>query len=134
MSRIGIKGCERIENHNDIHHEFSENSDKIDQCISYSHGTMPRDKLIEDLIEGRKTLWKSEDGFIYFIIQIYGESGSRYLNIDLAWGNLKEMKSQIESLYDYAKSLNCRGITAQGRKGWERILQAKNLNSVYKPL
>ena len=69
---------------------------------------------------GHAQLWPIGDSVV--VTQVRDREGGRDLHVWLAAGNLDTIRRWVPALDELAREWKCDRITADGRKGWARIL------------
>lgn len=101
----------------------------IEDALKYSADTHDIYDILDEVAYNRMQLWPGKESAIITEIMVYPKK--KMLHVSLAGGNLKELSQMAPSIIEFAKFIECDGITIAGRRGWERTF-VRDLN--FKPL
>lgn len=102
----------------------------IEDALEYSLGTHNVQDLLDDVATNELQLWSSDKAVIITQILVYPRK--KLLHAPIVAGNLEGVAEMTPSVIEFAKFIECQGITTAGRKGWERtFLREYNFKPAY---
>lgn len=92
----------------------------LEPALEYSGNTHDYVHIVQGVLDGTLHLWPTENSAM--VTEVHSFPNGRYLHIFLAGGNLQEIKDLHDDVVQFAKAINCKGLTLCGRPGWVKAL------------
>lgn len=107
---------------------IDDNRQYIEAALKHSGGTHDFDSVKAAIIDGKMQLWPASKSAA--VTEVVEYAKKKVIHVFLAGGDLDEIAAGINSVAAWGKSLGCESMTIQGRKGWERVLDAHGFKPV----
>ncbi|AUQ64432.1 hypothetical protein PhaeoP51_03501 [Phaeobacter inhibens] len=88
--------------------------------MAHADGTHTFEDIAAGVLSGRYLLWPRERCFA--VLELIQYPRGAELNVFLAGGDLRQIQSSQQQLFEIAKSHGAQAVTMTGRRGWVRAL------------
>jgi len=116
----------------DLNSELNRCRPWIEAALEYSGGTHYFEDIVEGIVSGKMQFWPAERGCAVTEIIIFPRK--KVFHIFLAGGEKNQIVDMDESAVQFAKAQGCTSMTIAGRRGWAKVLKAKQWTEAFTTL